>query len=167
MAKPKEQRNMSALDYLYKKLYRLGNKIEALSKGKISKRDLLIYVFAGIFIVSVYFGKVIGGFTFVLVLVTLWNTRITQDLLKRSTETFEHSRISFLVDIVDRTIEHVENIPKHEIAEQAQYIMSKVRAINKINREIGSEFYEVMIIWTTARHKLEIELEELKRKSNE
>lgn len=167
MTKPKEESNMSALDYLYKKLYWLGNKIEELSRGKISKKDLLIYVFAGILIVSVYFGGILGGFTFLLLLVTLRNTEITQGLLKRSTETFEHSRISFLVDIVDRTIEHVENIPKHEIAEQAQYIMSKARTINKINREIGSEFLKVMIIWSTARHKLEIELEELKRKSNE
>lgn len=49
MVKLKTERNISALDYLYKKLYRLENKIEALSRGKINKRDLLIYTCVGIF----------------------------------------------------------------------------------------------------------------------
>ncbi len=92
MAKSKTEGNISALNYLYKELNWLVNKIETSSRGKISKRDLLIYVFVGIFIVSVYFGKVIGGFTFVLVLVTLWNATITQGLLKRSKEASKQAK---------------------------------------------------------------------------
>lgn len=148
MDKPKEEKNMSALDYLYKKLNWLGNKIEALSRGKINKKDLLTYSFIVIFIVSVYFGGIIGGFTFVLVLVTTWNTRITQGLLKRSAETFEQSRISFLVDIVDRTIEYVEKVPMmNREARQVKYIKNKTRAIKRINIERAIEFLQAMIEW--------------------
>ncbi len=148
MAKTKKERNMSALDYLYKKLNWLINKIETSSGGKVSKRDLIIYICIGIFIVSVYFGKVIGGFTFVLVLVTLWNARITQGLLKRSAETFEQSRISFLVDIVHRTIEYVEKVPiMNREARQIKYIKNKTRAIKRINIERAIEFLQAMIEW--------------------
>ncbi len=148
MAKPKEERNISALDYLCKELNWLVNKIETSSRGKISKRDLLIYVFVGIFIVSVYFGKVIGGFTFVLVLVTLWNTTITRGLLRRSAEAFEQSRITFLIDIIDRTIEHLEKLPEHnKRAEETSYIINKARAIGKINKEISLELLESMVDW--------------------
>ena len=164
MAKPKEERSMPALDYLHKKMNWLVNKIETSSGGKVNKRDLIIYICIGIFIVSVYFGKVIGGFTFVLILVTLWNTRITQGLLKRSGETFEQSRISFLVDIVDRTIEHVENLPKDAFPEQARYVMSKERTIEKINKKIGLEFNQAMMNWTVARDKLQKEIEKILKK---
>ena len=60
MAKPKKTENMSALDYLYKELTRLVKKIETSSRGKISKRDLLIYSLVIIFILSVRFGGVIA-----------------------------------------------------------------------------------------------------------
>ena len=84
MAKPKKTENMSALDYLCKELNWLVKKIETSSRGKISKRDLLIYSLIIIFILSVRFGEVIGAFTFVLAVATIWNIRITQGLLKQS-----------------------------------------------------------------------------------
>ena len=164
MAKSKTEGNISALNYLYKELNWLVNKIETSSRGKISKRDLLIYVLVGIFIISVYFGGILGGFTFVLVLVTLWNTRITQGLLKQSRETFEQSKIGFLVDMIDRTIEHVEKLPEHEFPKQARYIMSKARTNEKINKKIGLEFRQAMMNWTTARGKLQREIEKLMKK---
>lgn len=104
MTKPKKTENMSALDYLYKKLYWLGNKIEALSKGKVSKRDLLIYSFIVVFIVSVYFGRIIGGFTFVLAVATIWNIWITQGLLKQSKEAFERSRRALETDVFSKIV---------------------------------------------------------------
>ena len=143
MAKLKKTENMSVLDYLYKELNWLANKIETSSGGKVSKRDLLIYTCIGIFIVSVYFGKVIGGFTFVLILVTLWNTIITRGLLRRSGEAFKQSRIAFLVDIIDRTIDYIEGLPEHnKIAKETSYIINKARAIKRISTEVSVEFGE-------------------------
>ncbi len=154
MAKPKEERNVSALDYLYKKLNWLVNKIETASGGKISKRDLFIYVFIGIFIISVYFGKVIGGFTFVLVLVTLWNTTITRGLLRRSEVAFEQSKVAFLVDIIDRTINYIEALPQHnKTAKETSYVINKARAIKKISTETSVEFGEAMINWSEGKLK--------------
>ncbi len=81
--------------------------------------------------------------------------------MSRSEEAFGQSRISFLVDIVDRTIEHVEKLPENDFPKQARYIMSKVRTIEKINRKIGSEFNQAMMNWTIARGKLEKEIEKI------
>ena len=165
---------MSALDYLYKKLYWLANRIETLSQGKISKRDLLIYSLIFIFILSVCFGGVIGAFTFILALATIWNAIITQGLSKRSEEALEQSRISFLVDIVDRTIEHVEKLPVHKKeVEQTSYIRNKARAIKKISIDRAVEFLEAMLDWQAGKNeeleeefeKTEKELKEQRKKS--
>ena len=154
MAKSKTEGNISALNYLYKELNWLVNKIETSSRGKISKKDLLIYVVVGIFIMSVYFGGILGGFTFVLVLVTLWNTTITRGLLRRSAEAFEQSRITFLIDIIDRTVEHLEKLPEHnKRAEETSYIINKAKAIGKINKEISLELLESMVDWQKGKAK--------------
>ena len=100
---------MSALDYLYKKLNWLINKIETLSRDKINKRDLLIYSAIIIFILSVQFGGVIGAFTFILVLATIWNVTITQGLLKRSKEASKQAKraleSSIFREIVSSTLQ--------------------------------------------------------------
>ncbi len=154
MTKPKKKENMSALDFLYKELSLLVKKIEKSSGGKVSKRDLLIYACVGIFVLSVYFGKVIGGFTFMLVLVTLWNATTTRGLLKRSTETFEQSRVAFLVDIIDRTIEYLERLPKSEKeTKQMSYIANKAKAIERINIQSAVEFLEAMVAWNEGKNK--------------
>lgn len=102
MAKLKKTENMSALDYLCKKLNWLVKKIEASSRGKISKRDLLIYGLIIIFILSVGLGGVIGAFTFVLAVATIWNIWITRGLLKESERVSRQSRDMFLADMVVR-----------------------------------------------------------------
>lgn len=160
---------MSALDYLYKKLYWLVNRIETLSQGKISKRDLLIYSLIFIFILSVYFGGVIGAFTFILALATIWNAIITQGLSKRSEEALEQSRISFLVDIVDRTIEYIEKLPAHQKrVKQTSYIRNKARAIKKISIERSVEFLEAMVDWQAGKNEeVEREFEETKEELKE
>ena len=99
MAKPKKTENMSVLDYFYKKLNWLVKKIETSSRRKISKRDLLIYSVIIIFIVSVRFGGVIGAFTFVLAAATIWNAKITRDLLKQSEKAFKQSRRALENDV--------------------------------------------------------------------
>ncbi len=99
MAKPKKTENISALDYLCRGLNSLVKKIETSSRGKISKRDLLIYSLIIIFILSVRFGEVIGAFTFVLAVATIWNIRITQGLLKQSEEASRQSKVSFESDV--------------------------------------------------------------------
>ena len=165
MTKAKVERNISALDYLYKKLNWLVNKIETSSGGKVSKRDLIVYICIGIFLVSVYFGKVIGGFTFALVLVTIWNVRITQGLLRRSEKAFEQSRITSLIDITDRTINYIEALPEHnKTAKETSYIINKARAIKRISTEVSVEFGEAMTDWTEG--KLE-ELKEMVKKDKE
>lgn len=165
MTKPKTEENISALDYLYEKLAWLGSKIETLSRGKISKKDLLIYSLIIIFILSVYFGGVLGGFTFILVLVTLWNTTITRGLLRRSKEAFKQSRIAFLVDIIDRTIDYIEGLPEHnKIAKETNYIINKARAIKRISAEVSVEFGEAMTDWTEGKlEKLNEEIRKYKK----
>ena len=148
MAKPKKAETMSALDYLYKELTRLVKKIETSLRGKISKRDLLIYSLIIIFILSVRFGGVIGAFTFILAVATIWNIRITQGLLKQSKEAFEQSRITFLVDIVDRTIEYAEKVLDPKVGNQAKHIVNKSKAIKKISGERSLEFLDAMIDWS-------------------
>jgi len=81
------------------------------------------------------FTCLVAYFTHRLVTATKEYTEVTKNLLEQSKETFEQSRISFLVDIVDKTIEHVENLPKDAFLEQARYIMSKKRTIEKINKK--------------------------------
>ena len=169
MAKPKKKENVSVLDYLYKELSLLVKKVETSSGGKVSKRDLLIYACIGIFVLSVYFGKVLGGFTFMLVLVTLWNTIITRGLLKRSTEAFEQTRISFLVDIIDRTIEHLEKLTKPEReTQQTSYIRNKAKAIKRINIQSAVEFLEAMVAWNKGKdQELKERLEEYEKRAKE
>ena len=109
----------------------------------------MIYSLIIIFILSVRFGGIIGAFTFVLAVATIWNIWIAQGLLKRSTEAFEQSRISFLVDIVDRTIEHIEKIRGliDREARQVKYIKNKTRAIRRVSIERAIEFLQAMIEW--------------------
>lgn len=156
MAKPKSERNMSALDYLYKKLYWLGNKIEALSRGKMSKRDLLIYSFIVIFIVSVYFGKIIGGFTFVLAVATIWNIWITRGLLKQSERVSRQSRDMFLADMVVRISQYISELSRREgldTSEKLQDLVDELKilpyhealegALDSIDKELSKKFMDI------------------------
>ena len=97
---------MPTIDYFYKKLDRLGSKIGTSLRGKISKRDLLIlsFISIGIFVVSVYFGGVIGAFTFVLAAATIWNGKITQNLLKQSKEASRQTRQAFEIDTFNKIV---------------------------------------------------------------
>lgn len=110
MAKLKKTENMSALDYLCKKLNWLVKKIEASSRGKISKRDLLIYGLIIIFVLSVGLGGVIGAFTFVLAVATIWNVKITKKLLKQSEAASKQSRAAFLGDMIVKTLSLEERV---------------------------------------------------------
>ena len=163
MAKPKKTENMSLLDYLYKELSRLAKKIETSSGGKISERDLLIYSLIIIFILSARFGGVIGAFTFILAVATIWNARITQGLLKQSKEALGQSRISFLVSIVDKTIDHVVSLGRTKQLKQVEYTKNKTKAIYRISPEGSLEFLEAMIDWSKPGSLLQVELEKYRK----
>jgi len=53
----------------------------------------------GIFILSIYFGGIIGAFTFVLAVATIWNIKITWGLLKQSEEASKQSRRALENDV--------------------------------------------------------------------
>jgi len=135
------------------------NYFQRFLSGKTEKGDWLISLIlcSGIFVLSWWFGGPVGGFTFILAVATIRNGKITQGLLKRSEEAFEQSRISFLTDIIDKTIEYGRTVPRQKkTAEQASYIVKKADIIKKINRERGSEFLEYMIDWSTGTLKKEL-----------
>ena len=148
MAKPKKIENMSALDYLYEKLSQLVKKIETSSRGKISKRDLLIYSLIIILILSVRFGGVIGAFTFILAVATIWNIKITQRLLRRA-------ETSFVINTIDRMMDYVnQNTTELGIDAVVSYTVSKLASIHKINKELSDVLQEALIAWgSKAKYK--------------
>lgn len=136
---------MPAIDYFYKKLDRLGSKIGTSLRSKISKRDLLIlsFISIGIFIVSVYFGGVIGAFTFVLAVATIWNAKITRDLLKQSNTAFVINMIERMTDYINRNTTELgrETVISHTIGELA--------AIRKVNKELSDVVWEALGAWSS------------------
>lgn len=159
MAKPKKTENMSVLDYFYKKLNWLVNKIETSSGGKISKRDLLIYSLIIIFILSVWFGGVIGAFTFILAVATIWNIWITQGLLKESKRVSRQSRDIFFADMVVRISQYIAELYDKKglaVSGELKDLVEELRtvpyqealegALNSINKELSKRF---MNIWAS------------------
>ena len=139
--------------------------------GKTEKRDHLISLIlcGSIFVISWWLGGPVGGFSFVLAVATIWNVKVTRGLLSRSEETFEQSRISFLVDIVDRTIEHAEKFSQqNQKAQQVKYIKNKARAIKRISIERAIEFLQAMVEWGEGKFEdLQEELKELEKKKED
>lgn len=159
MAKPKKTENMSALDHFYKKLNWLVNKIETSSGGKISKRDLLIYSVIIIFILSVWFGGVIGAFTFILAVATIWNIWITQGLLKESKRVSRQSRDIFFADMVVRISQYIAKLYDKKgltVSGELKGLIDELRtvpyqealegALNSINKGLSKRF---MNIWAS------------------
>lgn len=124
---------MSALNYLYKELNWLVNKIETSSRGKISKRDLLIYSLIIIFILSVRFGGVIGAFTFVLAVATIWNIKVTRDLLKQS-------KVSSLTDMIIRSLDIEREVVSQQEATYFRYYDNNP---GKLFKDLAEAFGEV------------------------
>ncbi len=159
MEKPKKTENMAALDYLYKKLNWLVQKIETSSRGKISKRDLLIYSLIIIFILSVRFGGVIGAFTFILAVATIWNIWITRGLLKESERVARQSRDMFLADMVVRISQYTAELFNKkglDISEKLKGLVDELKtapyqealegALGSINKGLSKRF---MDIWSS------------------
>jgi len=93
-------------------------------------------------------------------------TEATKELLKQSKRALEQSRISFLVDIVDRTIEHLkreEDLYKHQQAQAVEYIEGKTKGINRISKEVALEFLDAMIDWSREGGLIKTKLEEFKK----
>lgn len=97
--------------------------------------------------------------------VTREYTEVTRKLLNQSKEALAQSRISFLVSIVERTIEYVESLKKYDQYEKAEYIVKKTEAINRISREkeISLEFLDAMIDYSKSGTILKTELEKYKK----
>ena len=73
-------------------------------------------------------------------------TEITRKLLKQSEKTLEQSKASFLVDIIDRTVEYLEKLPQHnKRAVQTSYTLNKARAFKRISEEISRQFLKAML----------------------
>ena len=90
---------------------KIVNYFQRILSGKMEKGDWLISVilFVSIFMLSWWFGGPVGGFTFVLVIVTLWNAKITQGLLKQSEEASKQAKraleSSIFREIVSSTLQ--------------------------------------------------------------
>lgn len=136
------------------------NYFQRVLRSKMEKGDwlILLILFGSIFVLSCWFGGPVGGFTFILAVATIWNIRITQGLLKQSKEALEQSRISFLVDIVDRTIEYAEKCQNPKVANQAKHIVNKSKAIKKISGDRSLEFLDAMIDWSVGELRKILEL---------
>ncbi len=154
MAKTKVGRNMSASNYLYKKLNWLVNKIETSSRGKISKRDLVIYSLIIIFILSVRFGGVIGAFTFVLAVATIWNIRITQGLLKQSKRAFEQSNMRSLLDITDGLMSYIiKNQQDIGTDGAVRNCKNRLLILARVNPQEAEKAWEALKLWEGAERK--------------
>ena len=81
------------------------------------------------------FTSLVAYFTHRLVEATKEYTEVTKELLEQSKEALGQSRLSFLISIVERTIEYIENLPKPKLNRQVEYIKKKTKAINRISRE--------------------------------
>jgi len=94
------------------------------------------------------FTSLVALFTSLLWRATDKYAETTRELLRQSKETLEQSRIAFLVDIVDRTIEYAEKAPEPKVANQAKHIVNKSKAMKKISGERSLEFLDAMIDWS-------------------
>jgi len=70
---------------------KISNYFQRVLSGRMEKGDWIILailfgVFSSIFGLSWWKGGPVGGFTFILAVVTIWNITITQGLLKQSKE---------------------------------------------------------------------------------
>ncbi len=144
------------------------NYFKRLVSDKMEKRDLLIslILFGSVFVVSWWLGGPVGGFSFVLAAATIWNVKVTRGLVSRSEEAFKQSRISFLVSIVERTIDHLkreEDMYVHHQERAVEYIEGKTKGINRISPEGGLEFLEAMIDWSREGGLIKTKLEKFRK----
>lgn len=140
---------------------------------KTKKREWLFWIVIPLFVALAIYCFVVGmvdkdkapwfmaSFTILVALFTflLWGTtkkyaKTTKELLDQSKEVLKQSRISFLVSIVERTIDHLkreEDLYKHEQAQAVAYIEGKTKGINRISKEGALEFLDAMIDWSRER----------------
>lgn len=100
------------LDKMWERIFNYPRKLWS---GRIEKGYwliLFILLVGGIFALSWWKDGPVGGFTFTLVLVMIWNIAITKGLLKQSERASKQSRNAFLTDVVLRVMLPLSKDPK-------------------------------------------------------
>ncbi len=113
-----------------------------------------------------FFTLLIGLFTFLLWQATKNYTEVTKKLLEQSEKALKQSRISFLVSIVDRTIDHLKGEKdqfKHQQEQAVEYIKGKTKGINRISKEGALEFLDAMIDWSREGGLIKTKLEAFRK----
>lgn len=116
----------------------------------------MIYSLIIIFILSVRFGGVIGAFTFILAVATIWNIRITRGLLKESERVSRQSRDTFLADMVLRISQHIAELSYIEgldTSEQVKVLVHELKtlpyqealegALDSIDKGLSKRFMDI------------------------
>ncbi len=115
-----------------------------------------------------FFTLLVGFFTFLLWQATKNYTEVTKKLLKQSKEAFRQSRISFLADIVHRTIEQADKFDKPKKPKQKEYIINTSIVFGNIDKNVGLKFLNIMAHWGGGGKELMTELkEEYERRKGE
>lgn len=113
---------------------RIFSYFERLLTGKTKKGDwvILLILLGAIFVLALRYGGPVGGFTFVLAVATIWNTKITQGLLKRSEEASRQSKISFESDVFKGIVFSVSQL-------EAQLKIAKISEVKRhcLNLALG------------------------------
>lgn len=93
--------------------------------------------------------SVIATFTIVLTIATVWNATVTQGLLDQSREELRVSRIAFLVDMVERTVDYLNSIGSSDTKAAGHYLYRKIIIIGKIKENFKEEFLKDLKFWAT------------------
>ncbi len=110
---------------------------------------------------------VIAAFTIVLAVTTIVYTTVTWRLLKRSEKAFKQSRTAFLVSVLDRMMNYVnQNTEKLGKETVRSYVIGQLAAIDQLDKDASEKLWEALAAWSSD-NKYEIfvgRFEEIRKK---